>query len=69
MRIEHILKSIKLRNRQNKIKLRQYIRLLDSPNVDAANIKCCTVMTMYSFTVTIHARIRKSRQGGPDDVF
>ena len=26
------------------------------------------LITMYIFSVTIHPRIRKSRQGGPDDV-
>ena len=63
LRIENNFKEHWIEKPPKKIKLRQYISLLNSPNFDAANIKCCTVMTMHRFTVTIHARIRKSRQG------
>ena len=35
-----ILKGINLRNERDKIKLRQYVRLLKSPNFDAENTKC-----------------------------
>ena len=37
------LKCIRLKKKDAKIKLRQYVSLLKSPNFDATDIKCFTV--------------------------